>query len=127
MIRTLTFRASLDGRDAARASEGIEAEAIKLIRNRNTLRGVHMTWDSEAFMLSLRISGMDRWMIAGTARKIASYLLATQRLAYTRPIQPVLEVTEPSARNLTLEQGRTPQSVKGGRGRRRIPAKPPKE
>lgn len=127
MIRTLTFRASLDGRDPVKASEAIEAEANKLVRNRNTLRGVHMTWDSEAFMLSLRISGMDRWMIAGTARKIASYLLATQRLTYVRPLQPISEVTEPSARNLTLEQGRTVQSVKGGRGRRRIPAAPKTE
>lgn len=124
MIRTLTFRASLDGRDPVKAADGIEAEAMKLVRNRNTLRGVHTAWDSEAFMLSLRVSGMDRWMIAGTARRIASYLLATQRLSYTRPLNPVSEVTEPSARNLTLEQGRTVQSVKGGRGRRRIPAKP---
>lgn len=121
MIRTLTFRASLNGRDPEEASAAIEVEAAKLVRTHNTLRGVHTSWDSEAFMLSLRISGMDRWMIARTARKIASYLLATQRLFYTRPLNPVLEVTEPSARNLTLEQGRTVQSVKGGRGRRRRP------
>ena len=124
MIRSLTFKASLDGRDPVRASEAIETEVAKLVRTRNTLRGVRTSWDSEAFYLVLRVSGMDRWMIAGTARKIASYLLATQRLTYTRPLSPILELTEPSARNLTLEQGRTPQSVKGGRGRRSRPAKP---
>ena len=117
MIRTLTYRANLDGRDGDSIAEGIRAAVGKLVRTRNTIRGVKVVHDSEKVDMSLRMSGVDRWRISRDARKIASYLLASQKLAFVRPLSPVLELTEPTARSLTLEQGRTPQLVTGGRPR----------
>lgn len=117
MIRTLTFRSSLDGKDGDKAAEAIRASVSKLVRTRNTIRGVKVVHDSEKIDVALRMSGGDRWAISRDARKIASYLLASQKLPYVRPLQPVLETTEPNSRNLTLEQGRTPQSQTGGRPR----------
>lgn len=125
MIRTLTYRGRLDGKDPVKVSAAVEEHVSRLIRTRNTLRGVRCSWDSEVIDVSLRMSGVDRWRISREARKIGSFILATQRLAFERPLNPVLEVTEPSARNLVLEQGRTPQSVKGGRGRKRRAAATP--
>lgn len=119
MIRTLTYRASLDGRDGAVVADAISQHVSTLVRSRNTIRGVRIVHDSEAIDISLRMSGMDRWRIAREARKTASYLLASQRLTYARPLEPVAEATEQTRRNLTLEEGRVPQSVKGGRGRKR--------
>ena len=125
MIRTLTFRGRLDGRDPQDIARAVETHVSQLIRTRKTLLGARTSWDSEAFDVSLRMSGMDRWQIARDARKVASYVLASQRLAFTRPLNPILEQTESTARNLTLESGRTPQSVKGGRGRRKRPEAAP--
>lgn len=122
MIRTLTFRSRLDGRDPQDIAQAVENHVSQLVRTRRTLLGVRTSWDSEVFDISLRMSGMDRWQIARDARKVASFVLASQRLPFSRPLNPVLEQTENTARNLTLEDGRTPQSVKGGRGRRKRPA-----
>lgn len=121
MIRTLTYRGRLDGKNPQVVATAMELHASQLVRSRNTLRGIRTSYDSETFDVSLRMSGVDRWRISREARKIASFLLASQRLAFARPLNPILEVTEESARNLTLESGRTPQSVKGGRGRRKRP------
>lgn len=115
MIRTITYRARLDGKDGEKVAEGLRAHVAKLVRTRNTIRGVKVSVSSDVLDLHLRMSGVDRWRIAREARKIGSFLLASQRLAFTRPLNPVLEVTEPSKRHLTLEQGRVPQSVTGGR------------
>lgn len=125
MIRTLTYRGRLDGKDPVKVALAMETHASQLVRSRNTLRGIRTTYDSETFDVSLRMSGVDRWRISREARKIASFLLAAQRLSFSRPLNPILEVTEESARNLTLADGRTPQSVKGGRGRRKRPAEAP--
>lgn len=130
MIRTLTYRSNLDGKDGDQVAEAIRAQVSRLVRTRNTIRGVKIVHDSEKIDVSLRMSGGDRWVISRDARKIASYLLASQKLPFTRPLQPVLETTEPNARHLTLEQGRTPQSVTGGRPRgsgRSGSAEPPQE
>lgn len=121
MIRTLTFRSRLDGKDGDKVTEAIRTLAERKIRLENTVRGVDVRVDGEVIEISLRMSGLDRWRIAGHARKLASYFLASQRLPYSRPLYPVEERTEDSARNLTLDQGRVPQSVKGGRGRKRRP------
>lgn len=127
MIRTLTYRGRLDGKDLGTVSDAIRAQVSKLVRSRNTIRGIRVTGDAETIDISLRMSGLDRWRIYREARKIASFLLASQRVAFTRPLYPVLEVTEPSARQLTLAQGRTPQSVTGGRGRRKPPVEVPQD
>lgn len=119
MIRTLTFRSRLDGKDPGQVSEAIRAQVGKLVRRDNTLRGVRVTVEGDVIDVALRVTGQDRWRIAGHARKTASLILATQRLPYERPLYPVQEVTEPSARSLTLTQGRVPQSRTGGRPRRR--------
>lgn len=118
MIRTLTYRSRLDGRDGAEIAEAIRAAVARKVRLENSIRGCRVEVDGDVIDIHLRMSGLDRWRIAGHARKIASYLLASQRLPYVRPLYPVRELDEPSARSLTLEQGRTPQSLKGGRGRR---------
>lgn len=115
MIRTLTFRSRLDGKDGVAVSEAIRAMIAKRIRTDNTVRGVRIVVDGDVIDINLRMSGVDRWRISRHARKVASYLLASQKLPFTKPLYPVQEVTEPSARTLTLEQGRTPQSVTGGR------------
>lgn len=125
MIRTMTYRARLDGKDPQAVAAAIELHASQLVRTRNTLRGIRVDSDTESMFIHLRMSGVDRWRISREARKIASFLLASQRLSFTRPLNPVQEMTEPSARNLTLADGRTPQSVKGGRGRRKRPAEAP--
>lgn len=117
MIRTLTYRTNLDGKDGDKIADAIRAHVAQLVRTRNTIRGVKIVHDSEKIDVAIRMSGVDRWRISRDARKIASYLLASQKLTYVRPLQPVLELTEPTARNLTLDQGRTPQSVTGGRPR----------
>lgn len=117
MIRTITYRVRLDGKDPERVSEGLRTHVAKLVRTRNTIRGMKVSVTGDVLDLHLRMSGIDRWRIAREARKIGSFLLASQRLAFTRPLNPVLEVTEPSKRHLTLEQGRVPQSVTGGRPR----------
>lgn len=117
MIRTLTYRSNLDGKNGDQVAEAVRAQVSKLVRTRNVIRGVKVTHDTEKIDISIRMSGVDRWRISRDARKIASYLLASQKLPFTRPLQPVLETTEPTARNLTLEQGRTPQSQTGGRPR----------
>lgn len=119
MIRTLTFTGRLDGKDGEAVAEAIRTEVASMVRKRNTIKGATVTVEGDVVYLGLRVWGLDRWRIAGEARKIASFLLAVQRVSYSRPLHPVQEVTEQSARNLTAEQGRTPQSVLGGRGRRR--------
>lgn len=115
MIRTLTYRARLDGKDGQQVADAIRAAVAKRVRIDQSIRGVQVTFDSEVINIALRMSGLDRWRIAGHARKIASFLLASQRLAYARPLYPFSEITNPSSRQLTLEQGRTPQSKTGGR------------
>jgi hypothetical protein len=117
VIRTLTYRSNLDGKDGTVVAQGIRAQVSKLVRTRNTIRGVKVTFDSEKVDVALRMSGVDRWRISRDARKIASYLLASQKLAFNRPLQAAAELTEPTNRNLTLDQGRTPQSRTGGRPR----------
>lgn len=121
MIRTITYRARLDGKDGEAVADALRVHVAKLVRTRNTIRGLRVTVAEETIDVHLRMSGLDRWRIAQEARKIGSFLLASQRLAFTRPLSPVLEVTEQSKRNLTLDQGRVPQSVTGGRGRRSRP------
>lgn len=122
MIRTVTFRSRLDGKDGELVTRAIQEHVSRLVRDRNTLRGVRVNIQGEVIDVSLRMSGVDRWRIARDAKKTASYILASQRLPYSRPLVPVSEVTEESARNLTKAEGRTPQSVLGGRGRRSRPA-----
>ena len=117
MIRTLTFRGRLDGKDGAAVAAGIEEAVSRLVRTRNTIRGVRVVYDSEVVDVSLRISGNDRWRVSSEARRTASYLLASQRVSYVRPLEPIAELTERTHRDLTLEEGRTPQSVVGGRGK----------
>lgn len=121
MIRTITFRSRLDGKDGAEVTQAIHDHVSRLVRERNNIRGVQVHVTGEVVDVALRMSGVDRWRIARDAKKTASYILASQRLPYSRPLTPVSEVTEESARNLTKEQGRTPQSVLGGRGRKRRP------
>lgn len=121
MIRRFTYRSRLDGKDPAKVVEAINTITDRRIRTDNTLRGVQVYINNDVIELVIRVSGLDRWRIAGSARKTASFILASQRLPYSRPLQPVLEVTEESARNRTLAQGRTPQSKTGGRPSRRIP------
>lgn len=121
MIRTLTYVGRLDGKDPAAVGTAIEEHVAKLVRTRNTIRGVRVSNDSEVMFLHLRMSGVDRWRISREARKIASFLMASQRLSFTRPLNPVQELTEPSARNRTLAEGRVAQSVTGGRGKRKPP------
>lgn len=118
MIRTLTYRANLDGKDGDKVAEAIRTQVSKMVRTRAVVLGVKVTHDSEKIDIALRMTGMDRWMISRDARKVASYLLASQKLPFTRPLAPVLELDEPNARRLTLEQGRVPQKVTGGRPRR---------
>ena len=118
MIRTLTYRSRLDGKDGTEVAEAIRAAVARKIRIENTIRGCRVVVDGDVIEIHLRMSGLDRWRIAGHARKIASFLLASQRLPYSRPLYPVQETTEASARCLTLEQGRTPQIRTGGRGKR---------
>lgn len=125
MIRTLTYRGRLDGKDPLVLEAAMMNHVSQLIRSRNTVRGLKVSYDAEMIDISLRMSGVDRSRISRDARKVASFILASQRVAFTRPLNPVSELTEPSLRNLTLEQGRTPQSVKGGRGRRKRPAVAP--
>lgn len=120
MIRTFTYRSRLDGKDPAKITEAIKAITDRRIRTDNTLRGVQIHITNDVIDLVIRVSGADRWRIIGSARKTASFILASQRLPYSRPLQPVLEVTEDSARNRTLAQGRTPQSRTGGRPSKRI-------
>lgn len=115
MIRTLTYRAPLDGKDGQKVADEIRALVARRVRTDQSIRGVRVTFDADVIEIALRMSGLDRWRIAGHARKLASYLLASQRLPYARPLYPASEVTNPSARQLTLGQGRTPQSKTGGR------------
>lgn len=119
MIQTLTYRGRLDGKDGAVVAAAIDEHVNRLIRTRSTVRGVRVVYDSETIDVSLRISGTDRWRISQEARKVASYLLATQRVSYVRPLQPVSEVTEKTRRDLTLAEGRTAQTGVWGRGHRR--------
>lgn len=119
MIRTLTYRGHLDGKDGQKVSDAIVEHVSQLIRSRNTIRGVRVVYDTEVVDIHLRISGVDRWRIYREARKIASFLLASQRVSYGRPLNPVAEVTEKSPRSLTLEEGRTPQTGVWGRGHKR--------
>lgn len=82
----------------------------KLIRYQSFLLDADAMWSIEdhTMLLTLRITGTDRWKCARYARQIAKTLLARHGLLTKgEPPAPVSVVTEQNMRGLTLEQGRT--------------------
>lgn len=120
MIQTFTYRAPLDGRDYEVVAADIQKQVDNLVRLRKSLLGCK-TWETLGVLhVAIRLEGLDRWRIAGEARKIGSYLLASHKLPFTRPLLPHTVDTAPNRRYLTEDQGRVPKSRKG-RGARSAP------
>lgn len=94
-----------DGQVANEINTKIQA----MTRYRSWLPEGHATWnlDDHRLLLTLRITGTDRWKCARYARQAATALLTRHGLVKVKPLIPTSVVTEPNLRGLTLEQGRT--------------------
>jgi hypothetical protein len=125
MIQTFVYRAPLDGLDFETVSASIQRQVDGMIRVRRSLLGCK-TWETLGVIhVEIRLEGLDRWRIAGEARKIGSYLLASHKLPFTRPLLPHTVETAANRRYLTADQGRVPKSRKGHGSRSTSPSAPP--
>lgn len=120
MIQTYTYRTPVAGEDYEAVASKLRTRVTEIARNRNVLRGCQIEHVDGVLELRLRMSGVDRWRIADAARKLGTFLLAAEGLAFTHPLQPFQVVTESNRRHLTAENGRTPREHPGrGKGRDR--------
>lgn len=108
MIQTYTYRTLLDGKDGEDVEAVAAAKLDRMTKVRRSLLGYHTRFNKESFWITLRVTGTDRWRIAGEARKIMSFILASQRLQI--PGGPELIETPVNRRGLTAEQGRVPRA-----------------
>lgn len=118
MIQTITYRTPVAGEDYEVTAQRLRNRGAEISRNRNVLRGVQVEHVGDVLELRLRVSGVDRWRIAESARKLGTFMLASEALTFTHPLQPYSVVTESNRRHLTAENGRTPREHPGrGNGR----------
>lgn len=116
MIQTVTYRSLTD--DFETVALRLRTRGAEISRNRKVLRGLQVEQVEGVLELRLRISGVDRWRIAESARKLGTFLLAAEGLEFKYPLQPWSVITEPNRRHLTAENGRTPREHPGrGKGR----------
>lgn len=118
MIQTITYRTPVSGEDYEVTARRLRDRGAEISRNRNVLRGVQVEHVGDVLELRLRVSGVDRWRIAESARKLGTFMLASEALTFAHPLQPYSVITESNRRHLTAENGRTPREHPGrGNGR----------
>lgn len=105
MVRTVTFRYSMPGKDVGHAVATIKRLALFRSRLNRGLYGVDTRIDGEDLLVSFRIDGHTYWEANGRARTEAEIVARVLRM---QPGSVVLEreQTEPSMRSLTVESGR---------------------
>ena len=108
MIQVYIYRTVLDGKDGDTVKTAVEAKIANLMKVKKPLLGTEVHARGESLWLALRIEANDRWRISREARRIMSFLLASQRLPI--PGGPEEVQTPATARTLTADQGRVPRA-----------------
>lgn len=106
MIQLFQFTVPLGDRDPDETVAALREHVARLVRLNAVLRGMKATTEAGTLTLVLRCAGHNRWRISSDCRRIAASLLRRVRLDW-RAAQLELVSTEPTARSLTKEQGRT--------------------
>ena len=102
MVRTATYRFDVTDKDAETLAKRVVALATARARINRSLYEVRAEVDDEGLLVHITVDGHSYWMansvIHGEAMAVARTLRSKGTL--------VREQTEPTMRNLTVEQGR---------------------
>lgn len=103
MIRTLTYRFPLGGMDGGVAQERVKALAqARARRNKSLYEVLVSVVDDDSLLVNITVDGHSLWRANGIARIEAEAIARTLRVMGTLES----DTTEPTMRNLTVEQGR---------------------
>lgn len=107
MIYTYTWQVSVpDGKDASDVADQVVTVGAGISKLTKILLDTHAQPSADGVLVSLRISGEDRWKVQSNARKIADKLFKASQL-YSAD-KTLVSVDKPvSGQALTYEQGRT--------------------
>lgn len=102
MIRTVTYRFPLRGQDVGGAKLRVENLALARARRNKNLYEVQVTPEGTDLVVAILVNGHDYWRANGIAQIEAETIARALRTKGTLESS----ATEPTMRNLTVEQGR---------------------
>lgn len=108
MIQTYTWKVAPLGQHLTLAGDKFLKAANGIMAYTSFLKGADVTLGENELLVSLRVSGKDRWAAQAHAKQVGEKVLKAAGL-WMYEIEHVSTVTEPNRRGLKDGEGRTPR------------------